>query len=142
MIEVKNLSKRYRNNSFYSLKDVSFSINKGEIVGLIGKNGAGKSTLLKLMAKSLRPTSGTVLYQGKDIYQHVNILTDFGIMIEPVFYSYLTVEENICTYLEIYHQKSDFEDILRLVDLWDVRRRKPASFSFGYEAKNSLSIDA
>mgnify|MGYP000523827731 FL=1 len=51
MLKIESISKKFVGNDFYSLKDVSMEINKGEIVGLIGRNGAGKSTLMKLMAK-------------------------------------------------------------------------------------------
>ena len=51
MLKIENLSKKFPGNDFYSLSDVSLEIEKGEIVGLIGKNGAGKSTLMKMMAK-------------------------------------------------------------------------------------------
>lgn len=50
--------------SFWALKDVSLSVNQGEIFGLIGRNGAGKSTLLKLVARVLRPTNGRVIVRG------------------------------------------------------------------------------
>ena len=60
MLKIESISKKFVENDFYSLKDVNMEINKGEIVGLIGRNGAGKSTLMKLMAKSLKPTSGLI----------------------------------------------------------------------------------
>lgn len=53
---------RYR--EFYALKDVSFSVNKGEIVGLIGHNGAGKSTLLKIISGIMKPTEGSSVIRG------------------------------------------------------------------------------
>lgn len=79
MLKINHLSKQFAGNEFYSLKDVSLEINKGEIVGLIGKNGAGKSTLMKLMAKSLKPSSGTITYKGTDIFSQDNLLADFEI---------------------------------------------------------------
>lgn len=82
MLTIKNLSKQFAGNDFYSLKDVSLEIKKGEIVGLIGKNGAGKSTLMKLMAKSLKPTTGIITYNGVDIHTADNLQEDFGIMID------------------------------------------------------------
>ncbi len=58
--------KRYgKNESFYALSDVSFSVEEGEILGLIGGNGAGKSTLLKLLSGITTPTSGSITYAGK-----------------------------------------------------------------------------
>jgi ABC-type polysaccharide/polyol phosphate transport system ATPase subunit len=54
-----------RGNSFWSLKDVSFSVNRGDVFGIIGNNGAGKSTLLKILSQITRPTSGRVLLNGR-----------------------------------------------------------------------------
>lgn len=143
IIEVKGLSKKYKNNSFFSLKDANFTIYKGDIVGLIGKNGAGKSTLLKLMSKAQKPTNGTVVFKGQDIYKKENILNSFGIMIEPVFYEYLTVEENLKVFLKIHRGEqhySKIEEILKLVDLWNSRNRKPETFSFGMKQRTALAL--
>ena len=52
MLKIESISKKFVGNDFYSLKDVNMEINKGEIVGLIGRNGAGKSTLMKLIVRS------------------------------------------------------------------------------------------
>ena len=79
MLKIENLSKKFPGNDFYSLSDVSLEIEKGEIVGLIGKNGAGKSTLMKMMAKSQKPTLGKISYNGTDINSNDNVLEDFGI---------------------------------------------------------------
>ena len=72
IIEVKGLGKRYKGNDFYSLKNANFTIEEGDIVGLVGKNGSEKSTLLKLLAKSQNPTEGTVFFNGKDIFKEEN----------------------------------------------------------------------
>ena len=137
------LSKRFSGNDFYSLKDVNLTINQGDIVGLIGKNGAGKSTLLKLIAKSLRPTDGSIEYFGHNIHQTKHILSNFGIMIEPVFYPEMTVMDNLKFYLDIHGKKEQYSNIektLRLVDLWEARNRKPKGFSFGMKQRTALAI--
>ncbi len=66
MIELKNVSYRYENNntSVYALKNVSFSVNKGEFWGIIGHTGSGKSTLTELMSGLLKATDGEVLVDG------------------------------------------------------------------------------
>jgi ABC-2 type transport system ATP-binding protein len=143
MLKINNLSKKFSGNDFYSLKDVSLEIKKGEIVGLIGKNGAGKSTLMKLMAKSLKPSKGNIAYNGVDIYSQDNILADFGIMIDPVFYPDMTVMENVKFYLRLHDKENMFfniEPTLKLVELWDERNRKPRDFSFGMKQRTALAI--
>ncbi|MET3558889.1 ABC-2 type transport system ATP-binding protein [Streptococcus rupicaprae] len=143
MLKIQNLSKKFAGNDFYSLKDVSLEIKQGEIVGLIGKNGAGKSTLMKLMAKSLKPTEGSISYKGVDINTKDNLLTDFGIMIDPVFYPEMSVMDNLKFYLKL-HSKTQYmgniEKILKLLELWEARNRKPKGFSFGMKQRTALAI--
>jgi len=143
MLKIENLSKQFKGNNFYSLSDVSLEIGKGEIVGLIGKNGAGKSTLMKMMAKSQRPTSGTITYRGIDINSKDNVLEDFGIMIDPVFYPEMSVMDNLKFYLKLHGKQElypNIEKTLRLVELWEARNRKPKGFSFGMKQRTALAI--
>src|SRR5699024_10823622 len=143
IIEVKGLGKRYKGNDFYSLKNANFTIEEGDIVGLVGKNGSEKSTLLKLLAKSQNPTEGTVFFNGKDIFKEDNILRDFGIMIEPVFFPQISVEENVKLYLKI-HKKEQYQDniekTLKLVGLWEAKNRKSVDYSFGMKQRTALAL--
>lgn len=143
MLKIENLSKKFPGNDFYSLSDVSLEIEKGEIVGLIEKNGAGKSTLMKMMAKSQKPTSGKISYNGTDINSNDNVLEDFGIMIEPVFYPEMSVIDNLKFYLKLHGKKELYPNIertLKLVELWESRNRKPKGFSFGMKQRTALAI--
>lgn len=65
LLEVKNLIKRFE--GIVAVNDLSFSVDKGMIVGLIGPNGAGKTTVLNLISGVLRPTSGRIIFRGSDI---------------------------------------------------------------------------
>ncbi|EGK00876.1 ABC transporter ATP-binding protein [Dysgonomonas gadei] len=68
MIQIEHISKSYGNQ--VALSDVSFSMNKGEIIGLLGVNGAGKSTLMKILAGIIRPDSGHISFSGKDLFEN------------------------------------------------------------------------
>ena len=74
MIEIKKVSKEFEKNvgnnkriKFYADKDISFKVNDGEILGLLGPNGAGKTTLLRIIAGIMKPTSGEVFIDDKDL---------------------------------------------------------------------------
>ncbi len=101
--DIVSIFKRRNRNSqnFYALRDVSFEIKKGEAVGIIGPNGAGKSTILKLLAGVTRPSSGTVMAEGK-----------IGALIELFagFHPELTGRENIYLYGSILSMKKSYID--------------------------------
>ncbi|WP_082121430.1 ABC transporter ATP-binding protein [Corynebacterium uterequi] len=143
MIEVRGLGKKFPGNDFYSLRDATFDLNEGDIIGLVGRNGSGKSTLLKMLSKAQRPTEGTIHYNGKDIFSAPNILDDFGFMIEPAFFPQISVEENLEFFLKIQkknHDRPKIAPTLELVGLWEARKRKPRTFSFGMKQRTALAI--
>lgn len=61
----RKLSGKYKTSEFWALKDVSFDVYRGEVVGIIGHNGAGKSTILKVISGILKPTKGSVTCRGQ-----------------------------------------------------------------------------
>ncbi len=79
MVEIKNLSKKYKNNSYFSLKNANFTCKPGEIVGIVGGNGAGKSTLLKCLVGLLDFSEGEILINGFNIKtQSIDAKKQFG----------------------------------------------------------------
>lgn len=101
MIELKHIVKKYGGKR--ALQDVTVSIPRGKVIGLVGENGSGKSTLLKLMAGILTPNSGTATFDGKPITRriasHIAYMSD-----TDSFYLYFTVRQLIDFY------ESQFED--------------------------------
>ena len=69
-IELKDVSYSYDNNETYALKNISFTVKKGEYIGIVGLSGSGKSTLLSLLMGILRPTKGHIYINGKDIHNY------------------------------------------------------------------------
>ena len=65
ILETKNLEMKF--GAVYAAKDVNISIEAGEILGVIGSNGAGKTTFVNMVTGYLKPSSGDILYRGKDI---------------------------------------------------------------------------
>lgn len=96
MLELRNLSKKFGGVS--AVDNLSLTIAKGEIFGLLGENGAGKTTTLRMLATMLKPTSGTALLAGKDIVKDPEaVRSRVGILFggESGLYDRLTVAENI-----------------------------------------------
>ncbi len=96
MIEIRNLFRAY--DEFMAVQDVSFSINKGEIVGLLGHNGAGKTTIMKMISGYLEPSSGNITIDELDIInQREQIQQRLGYLPEvlPVY-----PEMNVADYLD------------------------------------------
>lgn len=97
LIEFKNVSFRYPNKDEYALKNISFTIKKGQSISIVGNNGAGKSTLIKLLLRLYDPTEGCILYNGVNIkdYDYDYYQSIFA----PVFQDYImhayTLRENL-----------------------------------------------
>lgn len=96
MIQILNISKSFKKCD--ALKDVSFEVNDGEIVGLLGENGAGKSTLLRILSTMLKPTSGNAKINGFDLLtEPKQVRRNIGILFgsEVGLYERLTARENL-----------------------------------------------
>ena len=93
MIEIQNVSKRYGNK--YAVKDVTFTINKGEILGFLGRNGAGKSTTMNMITGYISSSAGRILLDGYDILKNPReVKRQIGYLPElPPLYMDMTVDE-------------------------------------------------
>lgn len=98
---IKMIKRELRYNEFWALQNVSFTINQGDRVGILGLNGAGKSTLLKVIAGVFKPTSGTVTRHGK-----IAPLLELGAGFEPQY----TGAENIYLYGAVLGYTKEFID--------------------------------
>ncbi|MBM4065796.1 MAG: LPS export ABC transporter ATP-binding protein [Planctomycetes bacterium] len=118
LLRAEGLTKSYGKRTV--VKQVSFEVNDGEIVGLLGQNGAGKSTSFNMIIGAIRPDSGRVIFQNEDItdlpiYQRAR--KGMGYLCqEPSVFQRLTVEENILAILETHRYNSD-DKYKRLIEL-------------------------
>lgn len=133
---IKLLKRQIMFEEFWALRDISFQIEKGEAVGIVGLNGSGKSTLLKIIAQVLKPTTGTVNVKGS-----VAPLIELG----AGFDANLTARENVFLNGAVlgYSRKQmreQFESIMDFAELWDFVDVPIKNFSSGMVARLGFSI--
>ncbi len=150
ILKVENLTKIYGKDTtkVVALDNVSFSVEKGEFVAIVGASGSGKSTLLHLIGGVDRPTSGKVYIDGKNIYnfdddklaifrrRQIGLIYQFYNLI-PI----LNVEENITLPLALDNRKIDKEklnDLLKLLGLQNRKNHLPNELSGGQQQRTSI----
>ena len=150
LLEVKNICKTYGSGetTVKALKDVSFSVPKGEYVAIVGESGSGKSTLLNMIGALDTPTSGKVLIDGKDIFSmNDKKLTVFRRRnIGFIFQAFnlvpeLTVEQNIIFPVLLDYQKPDkkyLEELLTVLNLKERRNHLPSQLSGGQQQRVAI----
>ena len=150
ILKVENLTKIYGKGTteVVALDNVSFSVEKGEFVAIVGASGSGKSTLLHLIGGVDRPTSGKVYIDGKDIYSlnddKLAIFRRRQIGLVYQFYNLipiLNVEENITLPLDLDNRKVDNKHLKELLELLGLENRKthlPNQLSGGQQQRTSI----
>ena len=151
ILKVENLTKTYGSgeNLVHAVDDVSFSVEKGEFVAIVGASGSGKSTLLHLIGGVDRPTSGKIFVDGNDISKmnddklavfrrrQVGIVYQFYNLI-PI----LTVEENITLPCDLDGRGVDRERLEMILDSFGLRARRkhlPNQLSGGQQQRTSIA---
>lgn len=150
LLEVNQLCKTYGRGeaAVQALKNVSFSVPKGEYVAIVGESGSGKSTLLNMIGALDTPTSGRVMIDGKDIFSmHDRQLTVFRRRnIGFIFQAFnlvpeLTVEQNILFPMLLDYQKPDrayLEELLTVLNLRERRHHLPNQLSGGQQQRVAI----
>ncbi len=150
ILKVENLTKVYGKNTskVVALDNVSFTVNKGEFVAIVGASGSGKSTLLHLLGGVDRPTSGKVYIDGEDIYnlnddalaifrrRQVGLIYQFYNLI-PI----LNVEENITLPLALDNRevdKKELNDLIETLGLTNRKKHLPNELSGGQQQRVSI----
>ncbi|GER90605.1 hypothetical protein KDW_47670 [Dictyobacter vulcani] len=144
-VDVQHLVKTFGKHE--AVKDVSFTIGKGEIFGLLGPNGAGKSTTINMMCGYLKPTSGDVSVNGLSLSEHVRqVKRIIGVVPQEIaLYKDLNSLENLNFFGKIYglstqECKQRAEKLLNFVGLYDRRNEPVKTFSGGMQRRINMAI--
>ncbi len=142
IIEIKNLCKNYKTKT--ALKNVSLSVDQGEIFGLLGVNGAGKTTIIKILCGLSKKTSGMVSVCGFDIDKEIDKIkqiTDISPQ-ETSVANNLSVKENLEFFANIYG-KNNVEEMNKIVEIFglnDVLNQRAKTLSGGFQRRLSIAI--
>jgi len=149
MIELRNVSKVYKNNK-YAINDISFVINEGEFVYIVGHSGAGKSTLLRLIYRQEKATAGKVMINGRDIskirYSQVpHYRREVGFVFQDYqLLPHKTAYENVAYALEVRGEhrlkiQVRVREVLELVGLKDKEKNYPSQLSGGEQQRVAIA---
>ena len=133
---VKALKGQLYFDEFWALQNISFSVAKGEILGILGLNGSGKSTLLKLIAGIFKPTEGSIVIRGA-----ISPLLELGAGFDPEF----SAQENVYMNGAMFghsptHMKTLYSDIMNFAELWDFEDVPLKNLSSGMSARLGFAI--
>ena len=144
MIEVEKLTKRYGRQT--AVDDISFKVDKGEILGFLGPNGAGKTTTMRILAGYLPPTEGRAKVAGFDVFENpLSVKKRVGYAPEtPPLYPDLDVDSflNFCARIkgiDKANRKHHIEDAIEKAGVGDVRRKLIGRLSKGYKQRVGIA---
>ena len=142
---VDNLNKKIRRREI--IKDVSFTVGKGDICGFIGPNGAGKTTIIRMLTSLVKPTSGQIQLNGYDVAtQRKEALQNLGAIVEsPIFFSHMSGEEVLMNLALLIPNKTKSErlakvlEVLEVVGLSDRKKDKVSTYSLGMKQRLGIA---
>ncbi len=144
-LDIQNVSKRFAN--FQALRDVSLSIDSGELVALLGPSGSGKTTLLRIIAGLETPDSGQVLFEGENVSDLSARHRQVGFVFQHyALFKHMTVFENVAFGLRVRRQRparggieAKVRELLHLVQLEGMEKRYPSQLSGGQRQRIALA---
>lgn len=138
ILETSNLCKKFKGQTV--VDNVSLHIKENTVYGLLGPNGAGKSTTLKMITGILKPTSGTIEFNGQSWTR--NALNQIGALIEmPPLYENLTAYENLKVRALLLGLSDErISEVLQIVRLTDTGKKRAGQFSLGMKQRLGIAI--
>jgi ABC-type polysaccharide/polyol phosphate transport system ATPase subunit len=133
---IRWFQRRLEYRDLWALRDINFSVKRGEILGVVGPNGAGKTTLLKVIARVLHPTQGRVVTRG-----NVAPILELG----GGFHPELTGRENVYLYGSLLgrtrrEMDEGFEEVVEFAELWDFIDAPLRTYSSGMSARLAFAV--
>ncbi len=140
IIEVKDLTKKY--GELLAVDHISFSVKEGEIFGILGPNGAGKTTTLEMIEGLKRPSSGSIMLDGKDVERETEaVKAVIGVQLQSSsFFEALTLTELLDTFGAMYNRRVDPMELLEEVQLTDKAKAQAKELSGGQRQRLSIAI--
>lgn len=137
LIEIIGVEKQYK--QIRAVAGVSLAIGRGSCFGLLGPNGAGKTTLIEIIEDIITPTTGTVLYKGKQ--RAARFRQEVGIMFQQTaLLSFLTVAETLETFSRLYDHTETVDSLIRLCHLDEVKNQPNDKISGGQKQRLLLAL--
>ena len=141
ILQVSNINKSF--GRVRALRDVSFSVARGTIIGLVGPNGAGKSTTMKVITSVTAPDVGEVKVAGETVtMQHRHVLAKVGVLIEnPGLYAYMTGWDNLKLYAEVAGiSDNKITEIVTQLGLVEFINKKVKTYSWGMKQRVGVAL--
>lgn len=140
MIYVDHLSLKI--NKDIILSDISLHVEKGQIVGLVGRNGCGKTMLMKCITGFVKPTGGEILFDGKKIGIDVDFPENTGIIIEaPSFIPYFSGKKNLAELASLKKKVNEeqIEETLKMLGLYEAKDKAVKKYSLGMRQRLGIA---
>lgn len=139
-ITIENVSKEYKNE--YVLRNITLNLQSGKVYGLYGKNGSGKTMLMRMICGLIRPTTGRICIDGKELGKNISFPNSVGALIEnPGFIESFSGYNNLKMLADIKRiiGKKEIEEVLKHVNLYDQKNKKVRKYSLGMKKKLGIA---
>ena len=141
IISVNQLNKTFHQH--HAVKNLSFSVMKGDVYGFLGPNGAGKSTTIRMLLSLIKPTSGTITFFGNKLDKNKKYLRHIGCIIEkPDFYLYLSAKKNLEIFGNMFSNNISSKRIMEMIELVGLNGRehdKVKTYSHGMKQRLGIA---
>ncbi|WP_440706016.1 ABC transporter ATP-binding protein [Heyndrickxia oleronia] len=141
IVEFKSVSKKVKGRKL--INNLTLQVERGAICGLLGPNGAGKTTFIRMLTGLIRPTSGQIFINGKNVVENrEEAMTNVGAIVEsPIFFPYMTGRENLRNLARLHGNgtKPKVEEVLQIVGLEKRADEKVKTYSLGMKQRLGIA---